>query len=98
MQAFSVRYKFNQQFSVPAREAFDWCTDYQPGDLALMGEEGKRRINRVTGGDTVILEEHVLQDDKRTSKVKLVKLNRLARSWHNIQLKGPNRYSEIFTK
>lgn len=94
MQAFSAYYKFNQQFSVPAQEAFDWCTDYQPGDLALMGEEGKRRINRLTT-DTVILEEHVVQHDKRATKVKLVKLNRPTHSWHNIQLKGPNRYSEF---
>jgi hypothetical protein len=94
MQVFSTYYKFNQQFSVPAKEAFDWCTNYQPGDLALMGEEGNRRINKLTS-DTVILEERVVQDDKRVTKVKLVKLNRSTYSWHNIQLKGPNRYSEF---
>lgn len=94
MKVFPVSYKFNQQFPVPAQEAFDWCTDYQPTDLALMGEDGKRRINRLTG-DTVILEEDVVQDNKRVTKVKLVKLNRRTHSWHNIQLKGPNRYSEF---
>ena len=94
MRVSSVRYKFIQHFSIPTREAFDWCTDYQPGDLALMGEEGKRRITRVTS-DTVILEEDVVQGDKKVSKVKLVKLNRPALSWHNIQLQGPNKYSEF---
>ena len=59
----------------------------------MMGEEGKRRISRVTE-DTVILEE-VVQDDKKVSKVKLVKLNRPALSWHNIHLQGPNKYSEF---
>ena len=94
MKAFSAYYKFTQQFSVRAQQAFDWCTDYQPDDLALMGEQGKRRINRLTA-DTVILEEHIVQHDKRVTKVKLVKLNRRTHSWHNIQLKGPNRYSEF---
>ena len=94
MHVSSISYKFDQHFSVPAREAFDWCTNYQPGDLALMGEEGKRRIRRVTD-DTVILEEHVIQDGKKVSKLKLVKLNRDALSWHNIHLQGPNKYSEF---
>ncbi len=60
----------------------------------MMGEEGNRRINKLTS-DTVILEEHVVQDNKRVTKVKLVKLNRSTNSWHNIQLKGPNKYSEF---
>ena len=94
MHVSSISYKFNQHFSVPARKAFDWCTDYQPGDIALMGEEGERRINRLTD-DTVILEEHVIQAGRKVSKVKLVKLNRDALSWYNIHLQGPNEYSEF---
>ena len=94
MQVSSVSYKFNQQFSVPAQEAFDWCTDYQPSDIALMGEAGKRKINKVTG-DTVILEEQVVQNGKTIKKLKLIKLNRRTLSWHNIQLQGPNKYSEF---
>lgn len=94
MLVFSISYKFNQHLPVPAREAFDWCTDYLPNDLALMGEKGKRRIN-IVAADTVILEEQVVHGGKRISKIKLVKLNRPAFSWHNIHLQGPNKYSEF---
>ena len=94
MQISSVGYRFIQRFSVPAREAFEWCTDYRPEDLALMGEKGKRRIKRLTK-DTIILEEVVAQEDGRIRKVKLVRLNPRTLSWHNIQLQGPNKYSEF---
>jgi len=94
MQVFSIHYRFSQRFSVSAKKAFDWCTDYQQGDLALMGEEGCRRITKLTN-DTVILEERVVQNGRQVRKVKLVKLNRYRNSWHNIHLKGPNRYSEF---
>ena len=94
MQMSSISYKFNQRFSVPAREAFDWCTDYRPDDLGLMGEKGKRRIKRLTE-DTIILEEQVAQEGRRVKKVKLVKINPRTLSWNNIQLQGPNKYSEF---
>ena len=84
MQMSSISYEFNQRFAVPAREAFDWSTDYRTDDLALMGEKGKRRIKRITE-DTIILEERVTQEDRRIRKVKLVKLNARTLSWHNIQ-------------
>ena len=94
MEMYSISYKFNQRFAVPARVAFDWSTDYRTDDLALMGEKGKRRIKKVTE-DTIILEEHVAQEGRRIRKVKLVKLNARTLSWHNIQLRGPNKYSEF---
>jgi hypothetical protein len=94
MQAFSVIYKFSQRFSVSAKEAFDWATDYQPNDLALMGEEGKRTIRKVTE-DTIILKEDITHAGRKISKMKLVRLNPRALSWHNIHIRGPNKYSEF---
>ena len=94
MQTFSTSYRFTQRFAVPARKAFEWSTDYQLTDLALMGERGTRRIRRVAE-DTVILEEEVTQGRRKTSKVKLVKLNPRTLSWHNVQLEGPNKHSEF---
>ena len=94
MQAFSVNYKFSQRFPVPAQEAFDWATDYQPNDLALMGEKGKRTIRKVTE-DTIILKEDITHAGRKISKVKLVRLNPRALSWHNIHIRGPNKYSEF---
>jgi len=94
MQAFSVSYKFSQRFPVPAQEAFDWATDYQPNDLALMGEKGKRTIRKVTE-DAIVLKEDITHADRKISKVKLVRLNPRALSWHNIHIRGPNKYSEF---
>ena len=94
MQASSVTYTFTQQFQVPAQDAFKWATDYQPNDLALMGEKGKRRIRRLTE-DAIILEEGVRVGAKTIWKVKLVRVNPRTLSWHNIQLQGPNKYSEF---
>ena len=94
MKAFSVNYKFTQRFPVPAQEAFEWATDYQPTDLALMGEEGTRTIQRITE-DTIILIENITHAKEKTSKVKLVRLIPRALSWHNIHIRGPNKYSEF---
>jgi len=94
MQAFSVSYRLTQRFPVPAQEAFEWATDYQPNDLALMGEGGKRTIQRITE-DAIILNEDITHAGGKTRKVKLVRLNPRALSWHNIHLRGPNKYSEF---
>jgi len=94
MQAFSVNYRFTQRFPVPAQDAFDWATDYQPIDLALMGEEGKRTIQKITE-DAIILKEDITHARGKTTKVKLVRLNPRALSWHNIHIRGPNKYSEF---
>lgn len=94
MIAYSVSYQFIQSFSVPARPAFRWATDYQSSDLALMGENGKRIINRITD-NTIILEEEIMQEKKKSRKIKLVRLNPRSLSWHNIQLRGPNKHSEF---
>jgi len=94
MQTFSVRYMFHQKFNVPAREAFEWCTNYEPGDLALMGEMGTRRIRRLTK-DTIILYEELTHNGKRIKKVKLVRLNPRNLSWVNTHFRGPNKYSQF---
>jgi len=94
MQVYSISYRFNQRFMVPAQDAFRWSTDYRSDDLRLMGEKGFRRVKRLTD-DTTILEEHVMQERKKIRKVKLVKINPLTLSWHNIHLEGPNKYSEF---
>ena len=94
MQAFSVDYTFKQSLLVPAREAFNWATDYQPTDLALMGEEGTRSIQRITD-DTIVLKEVISHNGRKVTKLKLVRLNPRNLSWHNIHLQGPNKHSEF---
>ena len=97
LHVYSVKYGFNQQLGLPAREAFDWCTDYQPNDLGLMKESGKRRISKITD-DTIVLIETLPKDGRPITKTKLVRLNRSKLSWTNTHITGPNRHSQFLYK
>ena len=92
MVVTSANYKFTQHFRVPAWKAYKWCTDYRPNDLALMGEKGRRGIQKLTQ-DTLILTEVVRLGRKTVRKRKLIKLNPAELAWYNIQLEGPNKHS-----
>jgi hypothetical protein len=92
MPVVSVTYTFSQRFRLPAKKAYEWCTDYEPSDLALMHEIGHRTIRKLTN-DTILLTETVKQNGTTTRKVKLVRLNPRAFSWYNIHISGPNKHS-----
>jgi len=94
MRAFSVTYKFSQPLTVPARQAYLWCTDYKPNDLSLMNMKGLRIIERISS-DTIILREVIDRGGKKVKKIKLIKLHPATLSWHNVQISGPNKYSEF---
>jgi hypothetical protein len=88
----SVVYRFTQRLPAPARAAFRWCVDYRPGDLALMGLDGRRRIEWLAE-DAVLIRELVRDGARTTRKLKLVRIDRRALCWYNVQLRGPNRHS-----
>ena len=92
MRASSVTYKFSQLLPAPAKQAYLWCTDYKPDDLALMQLKGRRKIERLSS-DTIILREIVERGRKKIKKIKLIKLDPAVFSWYNIQIYGPNKYS-----
>lgn len=94
MRAFSLTYKFSQRLPIPARQAYRWCTDYKPNDLSLMKMEGLRKIERISS-DTIILREVIDRGKKKVKKIKLIKLHPATLSWHNVQISGPNKYSEF---
>ena len=94
MRAYSVKYDFNQRFSVPARQAFNWCIDYQPSDLSLMNESGTRRIQKLNE-DTILLKETTRQNEKAVTKTKLVRINKTSMSWTNTHVSGPNMHSQF---
>ena len=94
---YSVKYAFNQPLPAPAEVAFDWCTDYQPYDLAIMKEKGKRNIRRITD-DTILLTETTRKKNRLIRKTKLVRLNRSSLSWTNTHIAGPNRHSQFLYK
>jgi hypothetical protein len=91
----SIRYCFSQRFSVSARKAYDWCTDYAPQDHVLMGDEtAERQITRLTE-DTVILTDlfHVVSGNVKKQKVVHLYPDRLR--WVSTHLTGPNKYSQF---
>jgi hypothetical protein len=59
-----------------------------------MNMKGLRQIERISS-DTIILREVVDLNGKEVRKIKLIKLHPAALSWHNVQISGPNKYSEF---
>jgi hypothetical protein len=90
-----MHYEFVQEFNVPAQKAFDWCTDYQAEDMALMHEENaERKIQRVAD-DVVILLDTFNREGKRIEKQKLVCLYPARLMWTSTHLTGPNKHSQF---
>jgi hypothetical protein len=90
----SISYRFTQDFRVPADRAYKWCTSYDPVDLQLMHEKGKRKINQLSE-DAVILSDILRTNQGTVTKTKLVRLNPAERSWTNTRLSGPLKYSQF---
>ena len=71
--AFSIRYDFSQKFNFPAEEVFKWLTNYQPDDLSLMGDKGKRSVEKISK-DVFILSDTYRSGRKNLLKKKVVNL------------------------
>jgi hypothetical protein len=91
MIANSIRYRFSQNFHVPASEAFAWCVDYQPEDLALIGEKTKRKVLWLSSSVVVL-------DDKYSEgvrKKKLVNIYSDRKFWISTHISGPYKFSQF---
>jgi hypothetical protein len=93
----SINYGFTQHFRVSADRAFQWCTSYDPGDLDLMHEWGKRKIKQLSE-DTFILTDTFSTNGGSVTKTKLVRINPVEFSWTNTHLNGPIKYSQFLYK
>ncbi|MCW4023872.1 MAG: hypothetical protein NWF01_02415 [Candidatus Bathyarchaeota archaeon] len=90
-----VNYHFSQRFTVSAKEAFDWCTDFSPQDHWLMGvENATREITQITE-NTVILTDTFQTPEGIVVKQKLVQLYPDDLTWTCTHLSGPNRHSQF---
>jgi hypothetical protein len=94
MPNYTVHFGFSQRFPFPAAEAYEWCTDYDPGDIALEGMKGVRRVEW-TDDDTVILTDTVDSDGRKITKVKVVRLYPKLLMWTNTRISGPGKYSQF---
>ena len=92
----TAQYTFRQPFRFSVDRAFRWCIDFQPGDLALENEKGRRKV-RWFSGDLLVLTDTFVQAGRRpTTKTKLVRLRRPQHAWTSTHLAGPNRYSQFW--
>ncbi len=91
----AIQYRFVQKFQIPARKAYEWCTDYAPSDMALMREQTAIREIRRISSDTVILKDTFIVEGKPIVKEKLVCLYPDQMTWTSTHLTGPNKYSQF---
>jgi hypothetical protein len=90
-----VRYHFSQRFPVSAKKAFNWCTDFNPDDYVLMGEEGvERHITHIIDS-TIILKDIFHSAPGQVEKQKLVQLYPDQLLWVSTHLTGSNKYSQF---
>ncbi|MDA4137234.1 MAG: hypothetical protein OK449_09610 [Thaumarchaeota archaeon] len=94
MPTYTVHFGFSQRFPFSAAEAYEWCTDYDAGDIALEGLKGTRRIEW-TDDDTVILTDTIDTDGRKVTKVKVVRLYPKLLFWTNTRISGPGMYSQF---
>jgi len=90
-----IRYSFSQKFSVPVEEAFRWSVDYDPDDLSLMGQEGTRKINKLSE-DTFILVDSRKTVEGWVEKTRLIRINPERRSYSNTHISGPTLHSQFW--
>jgi hypothetical protein len=90
----AIRYKFTQRFRVSAKEAYEWCTEYNPEDHALMHEDAERRTTRISEG-SIILTEVFHTGSGNVEKQKLVQLYPDRLMWVSTHLSGPNKHSQF---
>jgi hypothetical protein len=92
--AYTVYYGFTQPFRVSAREAFAWCTNYDPNDHELEGIEGKRKIVRISD-NAVMLEDTFPSEGKSITKKKIVNIYPEKLFWSSVHISGPSKYSQF---
>lgn len=91
-----IRYHFKQRFAVPARQAFQWCTSYDPKDHELMGDKGAERVIIPVAEGTTMLQDTFPSANGKVEKKKLVQLYPDQLTWVSTHLTGPNQYSQFF--
>ena len=95
MPPASISFRFSQRFKSPAREVYDWATDYDPQDIVRMGHSGKRKIARVCNETLILTDTYHYEDGTKVSKKKLIRLDPAGLRWTNTHLTGPNQHSQF---
>ena len=91
----SLRYRFRQPLGVPARAAFDWCTDFRAEDATLFGDRRRRTLRRVAP-DALVMTDTTYPEGRPVRIRRLVRLEPETLSWTNTHLDGPYRHSQFW--
>jgi hypothetical protein len=91
-----IYYHFRQRFNVSARKAYEWCTDYAPGDHALMGEKDAiRKIEHFTERTVILTDTFNSGTKNQIEKQKLVQLYPETLFWTGTHISGPAKHSQF---
>ncbi len=91
-----IYYHFQQRFNVSARKAYEWCTNYGPGDHALMGErDASRKIEPLTERTVILTDKFNVGTKKQIEKQKLVQLYPEMLFWTSTHISGPAKHSQF---
>ena len=94
MKSYSVHFRFGQHFDFPAEEAYEWCTDFDSGDIRLAGDRGSRAVRRINE-DTLVLTDTYFTDKGKVARKKLVRLYPESHSWTNTRISAEGRFSQF---
>jgi hypothetical protein len=94
MVRFTVHYKFVQKFPFPARDVYDWSTDYREDDIPLTGNKGKREIEKLDEA-TLILTDTVDYGSGPVTKVRLIRMFPKQLLWINTRLSEAGKHSQF---
>jgi hypothetical protein len=95
MPIISLRFSFRQRFSVPARAAFAWCTDYSPGDVAYFPGTVRRQVNRIAE-DAIVMTDTSVRKGKTLEISRLVRIDPEIMTWTSTHLNGPYQHSQYW--
>lgn len=95
MPLVSLHFQFTQRFDRPAREVYEWATDFRADDpTTVMGMPGARKVERL-GQDTLLLTDRFGAPGKRVAKKKLIRLYPEYLRWTNTHVAGPSKHSQF---
>ncbi len=95
MVTVTFEYHFRQPFGVPARTAFDWCTDFEPEDAAIFSSTARRRVQPLAP-NLLIMTDVTYPNGRRRTISRLVRIFPERMAWTSTHLNGPFRHSQFW--
>lgn len=91
-----IYYHFQQHLNVSAHKAYEWCTNYAPGDHELMGvKDASRKIEHFTERTVILTDTFNTGTKSQIKKQKLVQLYPETLFWTSTHLSGPAKHSQF---